>query len=136
ALAAHRGNPLQEWKRDFILNRTLRPTRKAVIGRSVVPVGLDQGWVVPGSLYFDAEAVLHNRQLFERTALSWKRAYGAVDAAQRPEFKDVRRDSPRNILIEGVPIGEVLNLLLDMRIRSLDDSRDIAATAISLVKYR
>src|SRR5690606_1661574 len=88
ALAAHRGEPLQEWKRDFILNRTLHPTRKAVIGRSVVPVGLDHGWVAPGSLYFDAEAVLHNRQLFERKAEAWKQAFGAVDAAQRPEFKD------------------------------------------------
>ena len=136
ALAEHRGKPLQEWKRDFILNRALSPTRRAVIGRSVVPVKMDEGWVVPGSLYFDAEAVLHNRQLFERKAAAWKQAYGAVDAAQRPEFKDVRRDSPRNVLIEGVPIDEVLDFLLDARIRGLDDSTDLAAAAISLVKHR
>lgn len=136
ALAEHRGRPLQEWKRDFILNRALNPTRRAVVGRRVVPVAMDGGWVVPGSLYFDAEAVLHNRQLFEIKAAAWKQAYGAVDAAQRPEFKDVRRDSTRNILIEGVPIDEVLDFLLDARIRSLDDSTDIAATAISLVKHR
>ena len=136
ALEAHRGKPLQEWKRDFILNRALSPTRRAVIGRSVVPVEMDEGWVVPGSLYFDAEAVRHNRQLFERKAAAWKLAQGAVDAAQRPEFKDVRRDSSRNILIEGVPIDEVLDFLLDARIRSLDDSTDIAATAISLVMHR
>lgn len=136
ALAAHRGKPLQEWKRDFILNRALSPTRRAVIGRSVVPVEMDEGWVVPGSLYFDAEAVLHNRQLFERKAAAWKQARGAVDAAQRPEFKDARRDSPRNILIEGVPLSEVIDFLLDARIRGLDDSTDIAATAISLVKHR
>lgn len=136
ALAEHRGKPLQEWKRDFILNRVLNPTRRSVIGRRVVQVEMDEGWVVPGSLYFDAEAVLHNRQLFERKASAWKDAYGAVDAAHRPEFKDVRRDSPRNILVEGVPINEVLDFLLDARIRSLDDSTDIAATAISLVKHR
>lgn len=136
ALAAHRGKPLQEWKRDFILNRALSPTRRAVVGRRVVQVEMDEGWVVPGSLYFDAEAVRHNRQLFERKATAWKQAYGAVDAAQRPEFKDVRRESPRNILIEGVPINEVLDFLLDARLRSLDDSTDIAATAISLVKHR
>jgi len=137
ALAEHRGKPLREWKRDFILNRALSPTRKAVVGRSFVHVEMDEGWVVPGSLYFDAEAVRHNRQLFERKAAAWKRAYGYVDATQRPEFKDVRRDSPRNILIEGVPINELLDLLLlEVRIRSLDDSTDIAATAISLVKHR
>lgn len=136
ALAEHRGKPLQQWKRDFILNRALSPTRKAVVGRRVVQVDMDEGWVVPGSLYFDAEAVLHNRELFERKAAAWKQAHGAVDAALRPEFKDVRRDSPRNVLIEGVPIDDVLDFLLDARIRSLDDSTDIAATAISLVKHR
>lgn len=136
ALSAHQGKPLQEWKRDFILNRVLSPTRKAVIGRSVVPVEMDEGWVVPGSLYFDAEAVHYNRQLFEQKAAVWKRVYGAVDASRRAEFKDVRRDSARNILIEGVPINEVLDLLLNTRIRSLDDSTEIAATAISLVKHR
>ncbi|MBS3896222.1 Z1 domain-containing protein [Silanimonas sp.] len=136
ALAEHRGKPLQEWKRDFILNRALSPTRKAVVGRRVVQVEMDEGWVVPSALYFDAEAVRHNRQLFERKAAAWRLAHGAVDAALRAEFKDVRRDSPRNILIEGVPIDEVLDFLLDARIRSLDDSTDIAATAISLVKHR
>lgn len=136
ALAEHRGKPLQEWKRDFILNRALSPTRRAVIGRHVVQVEMDEGWIVPGSLYVDAEAVLYNRQLFQRKATAWKQAYGAVDAAQRPEFKDVRRDSPRNILVEGVPLDEVLDFLLGVRIRSLDDSTDIAATAISLVKHR
>lgn len=136
ALEAHRGQPLQEWKRDFILNRALNPTRKAVIGRSVVPVPMDEGWVVPRKLYFDAGAVRYNHQLFDRKATAWKQAYGAVDAAQRPEFKDVRRDSPRNILIEGIPVSEILDFLLDVRIRNLDDSKDIAAAAISLVKYR
>lgn len=136
ALGSHQGKPLREWKRDFILNRRLNPTRKAVVGRSVVQVQMDEGWVVPGSLYLDADAVLHNRRLFERVATSWKNQYGAVDAAQRPDFKDVRRDSPRNILIEGVPINEVLDFLFDVRISSVDDSMDITATEISLVKHR
>lgn len=136
ALASHRGKPLSEWKRDFILNRALSPTRRGVIGRSVVKVEMDEGWVVPGYLYFDADAVRHNRQLFERKAAVWKQAYGSADAAQRPEFKDIRRDSPRNVLIENVPIDEVLDFLLEARIRSIDDSTDIAATAISLVKHR
>lgn len=136
ALAEHQGKPLQDWKRDFILNRALSPTRRTVIGRRVVQVEMDEGWVVPGSLYFDAEAVLHNQQLFERKAAAWKQKYGAIDAAQRSAFKDVRRDSARNILIEGVPIDEVLDFLLDARVRSLDDSTNITATAISLVKHR
>lgn len=136
ALAEHRGKPLQEWKRDFILNRALSPTRKAVIGRRVVPVQMDEGWVVPGSMYFDAMAVRHNRELFEQKAAAWKLAHGSIDAAELPKFKDARRDSPRNILIEGVPVKEVLDFLLYVRIRSLDDSTDIAATALSLVKHR
>jgi len=136
ALEAHRGKPLQQWKRDFILNRALSPTRKAVIGRSVVPVAMDEGWMVPGALYFDAEAVRSNRTLFEQTATSWKATYGSADAALRPEFKDVRRDSPRNIFIESVPISEVLDFLLAVQIRNMSDSTDVTATAMSLVKHR
>lgn len=135
ALVDHRGKPLQAWKRDFILHRALSPTRRAVIGRSVVPVEMDEGWVVPGSLYFDAEAVLHNRLLFQRKATAWEKMHGAIDAARLPAFKDARRDSPRNILIADVPIAEVLDFLLNVRIRNLDDSTNIAATAISLVKH-
>ncbi len=136
ALVKHRGKPLQEWKRDFILNRGLKPTRKGVIGRRVVPVAMDEGWVVPGSLYFDAQSVVQNRFLFERKSADWKSLHGTVDASKRAEFKDVRRNSPRNVLIEGVPIDEVLDFLLKVRIRSLDDSTDVAAAAISLVKHR
>ena len=136
ALSAHRGKPLQVWKRDFILNRVLKPTRRSVIGRRVVAVEMDEGWVVPGSLYFDANAVRANRELFERKAAAWKNAFGASDATVRPEFKDVRRDSSRNILIEGVPVAEVLEFLLAVQMRSVDDSTDVAATAISLVKHR
>jgi hypothetical protein len=136
ALEVHRGKPLQEWKRDFILHRALSPTRRSVIGRRTRAVDMDEGWVVPGALYFDADAVAKNKELFERKAAQWKQAYGAIDAAQRPEFKDVRRDSPRNILLEGVPVDEVLDLLLSTQIRGLDDSAHVAATAISLVKHR
>lgn len=136
ALNAHRGKPLHEWKRDFILNRALSPTRKAVIGRKVVPVPLDAGWVVPKSMYVGKDAVLYNRELFESTAANWKAKYGAVDAASRPEFKDIRQNSPRNILIENVTISDVLDFLLDVRIRNVDDSTDISAAALSLVKHR
>jgi hypothetical protein len=136
ALNAHRGKPLQEWKRDFILNRALNPTRKAVIGRRVVPVHMDEGWIVPTIMYYDKDAVVENRELFVRTATSWKRTYNAVDAGSKPKFKDLRRDSPRNILIEGVSIDEVLDFLLSVRIRNVDDSTDITATTLSLVKHR
>lgn len=136
ALVAHRGKPLQEWKRDFILHRALNPTRRAVVGRTAVQVELDEGWVVPGALYFDADAVRHNRRLFEVKAAEWKKDFGYTDASTKPEFKDVRRDSSRNVLIEAVPIDEILDFLLNARIRTLDDSTDIAATAISLLKHR
>jgi Z1 domain len=136
ALAAHRGKPLQVWKRDFILNRALKPTRPAVVGRRVLKVKMDAGWVVPGALYYDAGAVTANKALFEKKASEWKSAYGFGDAAQRPAFKDARKDSQRNILIEGVPVKEVLDFLLDIQISNMEDSIDRAATCLSLVKHR
>lgn len=136
ALEKHRGKPLQQWKRDFILNRVLSPTRKAVIGRQVVPVPMDEGWVVPAQMHLERDAVLLNRNLFERKAEGWKSAYGSRDAGDLLEFKDLRKDSSRNILIESVPVSELLDFLLDVQMRSVDDSTDIAATALSLAKHQ
>ena len=136
ALKAHRGKPLHVWKRDFILNRALNPTRPNVVGRRVTQVAMDEGWVVPGALYYNTEAVVTNKALFEKIAAVWRTKHGFSDAAQRPEFKDIRRDSQRNILIEGVTVSEILEFLLAVQVRKIEDSIDIAATALSLVKHR
>jgi hypothetical protein len=136
ALDDYRGRPLQDWKRDFILHRALNPTRPSVIGRRVEKVGMDEGWIVPRALYKDVSAVSENKTLFELKAKQWKTTYGSCDAAQRHGFKDERKDSPRNILIEGVPVDEILDLLLKVQIRNMADSIDVAATALSLVKHK
>ena len=46
------GRPLQEWKRHFLLDKSMRPTRKNVLGRSIKQRQLADAW-----LAFDRPAI-------------------------------------------------------------------------------
>lgn len=71
ALAQHRGKPLSAWRRDFLLDPLMRPTRPNVIGLSTrrIPV---EGWLVPRVLHRDADAAELNRRLLAKVDQSWK----------------------------------------------------------------
>lgn len=132
ALEAHRGYPLMEWKRDFILTRALSPTRPSVIGLDISPVQLDEGWSAPRAMYRDSQSVEHNRKLLSELAEKWKAQFGCADAAINPRFKDRRANSPKNLLIENVPLQDVLaHFLLQVRVPDIQDSETL--TALTLV---
>ena len=114
---------------SFVLGGSRADTLHGSLGEYLVTT-------LPRTLYKDVGAVSENKMLFELKAKPWKTTYGSCDAAKRPKFKDERKDSPRNILIEGVPVDEILDLLLKVQIRNIADSIDVAATALSLVKHK
>ena len=134
ALMKFRGCPLMEWKRDFILTHALNPTRASVIGLDINSVVLDEGWTTPYAMYRDSRAVEHNRRLFQELVARWKNQFGCVDAASTyEEFKDRRPKAPRNMLIEGVPLREVLEkFMLRVRVPDMRDSQSHAALALAL----
>jgi len=135
ALEEHRGEPLKEWKRDFILHRSLSPTRPSIIGRNVEKVELDEDWVTPGALFKDKEAVKNNLIYFQNKVNEWKEQHNHINAGNYPEFRDIRNDSPPNILIEAIPLSEVLNFLVDIAVPDLDDSLKTSAAAIALARF-
>jgi len=133
ALRIFRGRPLREWRRDFILTGALNPTRPEVVGTDYEHVRLDSGWAYPGHLHINASDVRKNRDLTRRVARLWKKSYPSVDAATRKAFKDKRADSPRNVLIEGVPLKLVLRrYLAEIAVRDYDDSIQHTAVLIAL----
>ncbi|MGQ0700382.1 MAG: Z1 domain-containing protein [Panacagrimonas sp.] len=133
ALTEFRGRPLVEWKRDFILDGIFSPTRPSVISLDVDRVSLDEGWAYPGRLHKDDVAILPNTALFQSITTSWKKTYGIGDAAAHERFKDKRRDSPRNLLIQDVPLANVVkDLLLNVRIPDYDDSSQHTALTLAL----
>lgn len=134
ALEKHRGKPLAEWKRDFILDRAMHPTRTSVVGRHTRRFLSDGDWWAPEAMYKTPEAVIHNRLLLRQTAERWMRNHGYVDAADFPRFKDERK-SKRNLLVEAVPAGEVQDFLLGLQIRDFKDSIELGAVMIAMARY-
>lgn len=132
ALNTHRGKPLSEWRRDFILTDLLSPTRPNVVGLDVrrVPVN---GWMVPGALHCDQDAVKENRDIFKAAVENWKAAQGPlITASDLPQFlKEGKKSSVP--VIEAVPLKTVLeDLLLKVQVRDLVDAEDHSAMLITL----
>jgi hypothetical protein len=133
ALEKFRGKPLAEWRRDFILTRALSPTRPSVISRDIKKVAIDEGWETPGALFRNEDAVKKNRDVISLVIPDWRARFGEVDAAIHPQFKDRRANSPRNLLIEGVPLREALEkILLPFRITDPKDSVKHTAALLAL----
>ncbi|MEJ7745313.1 MAG: hypothetical protein WKF61_00870 [Luteimonas sp.] len=122
-----------EWKRQFMLTRMLHPTRSSVISLDAEHVRINRGWNFPTRLHKDAKACVDNRRLFEALVRKWSQTYSVIDAATHDAFKDRRTDSPRNLLIEGVPLREVLNeFMLNLRVTDYNDSSLHTALTLAL----
>lgn len=132
ALSAHRGKPLSEWRRDFILTDLLSPTRPNVVGLDIRRVPVD-GWMVPSALHCDLDAVKENRDIFKAAKESWKATYGPqITASDLPQFlkEGAKSDVP---VIAAVPLKTVLeDLLLKVQVRDLVDAEDHSAMLITL----
>jgi hypothetical protein len=132
ALDKHRGKPLKEWRRDFILDEMLSPTRPNVVGLGTRRVAV-KGWMVPGALQRDASAAEANRQLLVSVEQQWKKLFGpATNAAEFPQFKGTKSHSP-NFIIEAVPLRSVLeDFLLKLEVRDPGDAEEHSAVLIGL----
>jgi Z1 domain-containing protein len=133
ALSAFRGQPLRNWKRDFLLTRMLSPTRPSVVGIDTRQIVLDEGWYSPQRLH-EADPLItkDNLDVFVDVIRDWTKTYGAHDAATNPRFKDNRTSSPRNSLITGVRLASVLeDLLTRLRIADAADNAEYIALALA-----
>ena len=132
ALNNHRGKPLAEWRRDFILTDLLNPTRPNVVGLDIRRVPVD-GWMVPGALHCDIAAVTANRGIFKGAVDTWKAKHAPlISASDLPQFLKLGLKS-RVPVIEAIPLKAVLeDLLLRIQVRDLVDAEDHSAMLITL----
>lgn len=132
ALIGNRGKPLRDWRRDFILDALLRPTRPNVVGLDTRKVIVD-GWMVPGALQREPTAAAFNKTLLTNVENKWKKKYGgAKNAAQLPQFQGGKGKSP-NSVIENVPLRAVLeDFLLDIQVRDPKDAEEHSAILIGM----
>ena len=109
-LIEHRnsGRPLSDWGRQFILPRTVYPTRSNVIDIPYQRAIFGNGWVIPQGLHDSAEAVAANRVTFEQLCSGLQ--FVPHDGL------DQRTDSSRNMVARDIRLQTVYDELL-MRIR-------------------
>ena len=134
ALISNRGRPLRDWRRDFILDAQLKPTRPNVIGLNIRRIPVD-GWLVPRALQRDADAAELNRQLLANVERNWTENFGpAVNAAEFRQFKGSKDISPNSVL-EAVPLRVVIEeFLLNVQVRDPADAEEHGAMLIAMAE--
>jgi len=121
ALVEERGYPLANWRRKFLLDAALNPTRSSVIGLDLSRVDLD-GWGHPNDLAINEDKSISNyHTVFEFiSALPPK-----LDPVETyPEMFIDKRGllSDKHWLFENIPINFVKSKLLEkMQFHSSDD---------------
>lgn len=113
------GRPMSEWRRQFFLNRVLRPTRDNVIDIAYRRIRFGNAWVYPESPHESENTVESNRRVFAEFRERYP--FGAYDGL------DIRGNSRRNLIVRDVPLQAVHeDLLTRYRVTRLEDSQKVA----------
>jgi hypothetical protein len=138
SLDGQRGYELKAWARQFILDSSMKPTRKGVIG---IPLKefLASGWIEPAAAHVDASCVTANRDMFSRFREQLK-TYPPGTPAQdaHPDlFIDKRLKSEPNVLYEAVPLEVVTqDLLAKLQMGLQSDELERSAAIVALQRLR
>ena len=134
ALVKNRGKPLRSWRRDFILDSLLRPTRPDIIGIGARRISV-KDWMVPGALQRDDGARQRNQDLLATLEKKWGATYGpGMTTAELPDFKGVQAIAP-TLLLNPVPLAVVLEeFFLQLEVRDATDAEDHSAILIGLAE--
>jgi hypothetical protein len=111
------GDTLAQWKRTFLLNRSLKPTRQSVLDLDYMRNSAKSEWYTPSMPHASEEAVIENLHHVEafRTTLPLVPDSGS----------DMRSDPQRHLVAEAVPLREALEqLLVNLRFTDAADSQE------------
>ena len=134
ALVKNRGKPLRSWRRDFILDSLLRPTRPDIIGIGARRISV-KDWMVPGALQRDDGARQRNQALLATVEKGWGATYGpGMTTAELPDFNGVQTIAP-TLLLNPVPLAVVLEeFFLQLEVRDATDAEEHSAILIGLAE--
>lgn len=138
SLNGQRGYELKAWARQFILDSSMKPTRKGVIG---IPLQefLASGWIEPAAAHIDTQCVRLNREVFMEF-LGQLKAYPPGKPAQESHpdlFIDKRVKSEPNLLYEAVPLDVVVrDLLRKLQMGLQSDELEKSAAIVALERLR
>ena len=131
SLVKNHGKPLSSWKREFILSRVLRrATRANVVGLPTKRSTINEGWLQPKFMHESDESIAANDKLFRHFASEVLPTLGTKVEVLPNEWKDLRRNSEKHVLFEGVPTLAVVDLLSSIKFTNPDDALRMQALAI------
>lgn len=138
SLDGQRGYELKAWARQFILDSSMKPTRKGVIG---IPLKefLASGWIEPAAAHVDAGCVESNGEVFSvfRELLKTYSPGTPAHVAHPDLFIDKRLKSEPNMLYEAVPAEVVIqDLLAKLRMGLQSDELERSAAIVALKRLR
>ncbi len=122
------GRSLREWRRTFLLDYPLRPTRDSVLDLDYVRGNFVNKWYEPRAPHHSSEAIPQNRTVVER----FRAGLHFV-----PDPGDPRRlDSQRHLIVTDVPLREAYGeLLAQLRVTSPSDSLRFTGLLLQIRTY-
>ena len=134
SLENQRGYELKAWARQFILDSSMKPTRKGVIGIPLTEF-LAAGWIEPAAAHIDTQCVEDNRNVFTSFIEQLKANHPGVAAhiAHPDLYIDKRQKSDPNLLFEAVPLAFITSEFLSklkMGLQSDEVERSAAIMAL------
>jgi hypothetical protein len=130
-LAEHRdrGLPLWAWKREFLLTRSLKPTRDNVLDLPYMRFNFGGSWYYPRAPHGTPEVTQANREMIR----AFLESIGPV-----PDEGDSRRtDMQRHLVRSGLPLDTLLEgLLSQYRLTRPSESQRYTSLLIQLQQYR
>lgn len=135
ALEETRGQPLANWRRDFLLTSMLNATRSNVVGLGLKRVPVD-GWLKPRGLHRDPAAVQANDRLLKGVVAGWRKTLGTpLPVSQLVRFKAAT--GLNHVVFQDVPLTDVMDkFLLQVGVRDPRDAEDHSAMLIALATLR
>lgn len=132
SLIAHQGQPLSEWKRDFVLNRAIkRPVRNSVVGRKLSKTRLSESWLAPSHMHEVEEIVQSNNAWMSQIERSLREQCVSQDGSDYPGWKDLR-SGPKHRLFKDIPARKIQEMLLGFRFAAPWDESKFLALEIAI----
>ncbi|HEX7955665.1 MAG TPA: Z1 domain-containing protein, partial [Pyrinomonadaceae bacterium] len=125
---SRKGGSLKEWKRAFLLDTGLRPTRNSVLSLDYMHDVYSNDWFTPRAPHESPDAVAENRALVQRFISNYRFS---------PDVGDERRqEHQRHLVATGVPLRDAYeNLLIPLRTPRASDSTPFTGLRLQIERY-
>ena len=121
---AESGESLDDWKRRFILDPDLRPTRQSVLNLELVRGNFANKWFETRYATFDPTMLANNKAAFD----------AIIDQTvfKKMKGREERTETQRHLIARDVPLSDVLPHLLQVRHASKRDTNEYVGLLVTL----